>query len=336
MKHTREEEEEQEEDPVTLKRVAVENALAVFTSAARDLHETLVAKQDELATAQRDLRKAQAALDAIDDRTLVHFNVCGTPVTLTAETLKRRPCTYFGAYLSGRWTVNAKPEFFETAPDTFAHIVRYLLCANDDDFNLASVPEASRADLKVAAERFVLSDLAKKLQGPAPLPEAAWVISYHDSACVLDKGMRIVYPKARAGEVCAMGNMCWTAGVHEWIVTDCGSTNVMIGVAVHGIEPTSRSSNWNRIKCIYPRMGVKAKPDGSTGSACFDKPGTIMEHSTFMMRLDMNAHTLTVGINGVWNVAPTFTDLTNAQPIYPYFDLYAVTNKLTLVSRRDY
>ncbi len=352
MKHTREEE-EQEEDPIILKRAAVDRAeadcakaKAELERAQRELHDELKASEAKLEADRRDWHASQEAcraiLDGIEDRTLIHFNVSGTPVTLTAETLKRYPTSYFGAYLSGRWTVNAAPEFFETDPHIFSYIVSYLLSDRvvGAPFDIKAVPADQRNALKHAAKRFVLSDLVELIEPTSKVVVSpsggTWVIQHEEQQFVTNNGM-ILTCTGGGTPVCALGSKGWITGVHEWSVTNCSGDFIIIGVATGAIGARKREKNRVRTKAIYPARRKTGDNSGSTSIGCFDagELPRATSNDVYSVRLDVDARTLTFGINGVWNKSPTYTDLDASNPIHPYFDVYNNGDTLTLLSRSD-
>lgn len=154
-----------------------------------------------------------------------------------------------------------------------------------------------------------LSDDESRAASDSPsTPESSqWTLTCSDKTGeVLANGLTL--RAKRHNGVIAFGSHGYKRGVHEFTVRyDSPSDALRVGVAVrnHGARYALRASggaaresnrpNVAEIQCSRPL-----------------RPGDLVS-----VRLDMEARTLTFGLNGCWNAAPAFTDL-ELKTWYPY------------------
>lgn len=355
--HPRDEDEEDVVDSSTainLKRAALDvaykalgNALAKFEDNVKDVRMNLCAHMqahsnlaDTLAEAESAMKSTHADWEmsiAICDSLIskpadeVRFKACGTEFMLSADTLRKYPGSFFGTYVCGRWEVKAEPLSLECDARIFAHIVRYMLYGTLD---VSAMTGEERRLLKLEADKFVLtglSDLVASPRLPPSSPSVVWVFVHKAPNVVKEDGCRLHSPYGlnSYSTICANGSIGWTSGVHEWAVyRNVGSDN-LIGVSYGSISAKNRSNNEHQMKVVNLSTGHVRLENANIGPAVFNRREDV---ETYHVRLDMNARTVTFGVNYIWNSSPTFTNLS---PVawFPYFDLCHQGASMTLLSQ---
>ncbi len=347
---------EEGDDAVAVKRAAVEQVHAELVATVADLEagmtkvradmERYNAAHAELAAVVRDVEEATKKTHANWERAfvvcesmlaaptdVVHFTACGQPFTLAVDTLRKHPESVFAAYVSGKWSVSKEPFELHCDPRIFAHIVRYMLYGTLD--TSAMTAEDKRL-LKHEADHFVLGDLSEMLdpQG-ASSGTTSWVITHPFKDAISEDGKCLQFRgDLKADEICARGTVGWTGrGVYEWSVTGGNRPGILIGVIWGGdIHATKRRKNEGRFRVMYTSNTAIRTRDGSEGAKVIENAMFASDHSdrVLSVRLDLDAGTVTFGMDGVWAAVPSFTGLDRTEKWYPYFDLFHKGSKLTL------
>lgn len=135
----------------------------------------------------------------------------------------------------------------------------------------------------------------------------------------LSNGGRTFHKTAPDGWDCnLLGTTGWDRGIHEWFIELEAGTCVSFGIA-HG-DVSKDNADENRYKRYDLFCAHGAAVDITDASRfCFPGCSEILSGETISIRLDLDQHTLTYGLNGVVNAEPTFTGLEAGIKWYPYF-----------------
>lgn len=293
--------------------------LSTYTQAHRELGDLLSATDTAMKATHAEWEVSLGLCADLMSKPMdeVRFNACGTAFTLTADTLRKYPGSFFATYVCGRWKVQTEPLFLECDAHIFAHIVRYMVYGTLDVRALAA--EEKRL-LKLEADKYLLSGLSDLIKPPLPPPN--WVIVHYHPGAVVDNGQRFCYasggkPKSVIS-LSAIGGCGWSKGVYEWSVGNDTGANTLVGVSRYLLVATNgRSSNTDHMHVVDLSTGCVRGQYAAPGTFVFNQP---LGRNALNIRLDLDARTVTFGLNGSWNIAPTFGNLGEGV-WYPYFDV---------------
>ena len=124
------------------------------------------------------------------------------------------------------------------------------------------------------------------------------------------------------------GSRGWSRGVHTWNVrVDDVARGVSVGISRKAIDPTDADANISQRYDLYCGQGRVVDPDDND-YPCF---APVVRGSVVSIRLDLDAKTLTFGLNGVWKRKPSFAALPDGGKWYPYVALQWAGCQVTLV-----
>lgn len=113
-----------------------------------------------------------------------------------------------------------------------------------------------------------------------------------------------------------IGAIGWDSGVHEWSVKLVNSNMVSVGICREDISHTDCDLNNDKRMDLYCALQRFIVGDEVHASRCL--PSRPKAGSVIGLRLDLDAKTLTVGIDGHYRVKPVLNDIP-AGKWYPYF-----------------
>lgn len=311
----------------------VRKQLSTYTEAHRELADTLKETESAMKSTHADWELSIAVCESLISKPTdeVRFNACGTEFVLSANTLRKYPGSFFGTYVCGRWEVKAAPLFLECDARIFAHIVRYMLYGTLD---VSAMEAEERKLLKEEAEKYVLTGLFELVkesqQHSSPPPLRPWSIVHSAQGVVKDNGRRLCFPLGfhSYASVCANGSIGWTSGMHVWAVhRNIGADN-LIGVSCGSISGSSRAENESHMNVVNLTTRCVRNISGNLGASVFHR----REAETFHVQLDLDKHTVTFGVDYIWNSSPTFKNLSHG-PWFPYFDICHEGGSMTLLSQ---
>lgn len=164
-----------------------------------------------------------------------------------------------------------------------------------------------------------------------------WTIEPTPHATLSNGNMSLCKTAGGKGWDCdTHGSEGWSEGTHTWSVRlDTDGNGVGLGICLGDINPIDDSQNSN-LSFILNLTTGGAYDNCGNKHACFSnvRKGGLPAGSVISLHLDMDASTLTFGLNGAWNEAPTFTDLP-PDTWYPFFAIGSMQKSLSVVERSD-
>ena len=133
---------------------------------------------------------------------------------------------------------------------------------------------------------------------------------------------------------CLRGTRGWESGVHEWDIHLQCKMAVSFGVSQKDISFVDADANSKIRYDLYCHRNIAMRSDG-TEDCCFSRRKRVPLGSNIMIKLDLDNHTVTYGLNEKWNLSPTFTGLDAAIKWFPYFAVFAHNCEFTVFPRNE-
>jgi hypothetical protein len=126
------------------------------------------------------------------------------------------------------------------------------------------------------------------------------------------------------------GSVGWTTGVHTWTVRlDRVARGISVGISRKDICPKNAHENSSLRYDMYGGLGVAVDPSNHQ-HLCFLR--SVRNKDEVTIRLDLDASTLTFGLNGHLKPKPTFTNIPKGE-WFPYFALQTKGAKFSVVEQ---
>ncbi len=274
-----------------------------------------------------DQMRAQAVATA--GAPVVKLNVGGTVFEVGRATLAAHPLSYFGHLLVAQPGADGCL-FVDRSPAAFDLVLHHLRGAELRGLLLTT--ERAKLELLVSDAAFYgLGTLAAELRGEL---EERWTIAPTANGTLLDGGMSLLKTGDMGGKACiAVGTTGWCEGAHSFTVVFSGEgAHVGVGVTRGGVHQTELLRNVHLFYALDCGNG-RAIGVGGVAKQVVEgvPPGGFASGSRVAVRVDLTRHTVSFGLNGVWQ-EPAFTNIQQGT-YYPYFFIGQMEKKLILVDR---
>ncbi len=260
---------------------------------------------------------------------VVKLNVGGTAFEVARSTLAAQPLSFFGLLLTAE--PGADGSYFVDRSAAVFDLVLQHLRGMDLRGVLLTTERGKLEQLLSDATHYGLDKLVAQLRSEL---EERWTISPTVNGTLLDGGMSMLKTGDMGGKACiAVGTSGWCEGVHSFTVVFSGEgAHVGVGVTRGGVHQTDLLRNVHLFYALDCGNG-RAIGVGGVAKQVMESvpPGGFAPGSRVAVRVDLARHTVSFGLNGVWQ-EPAFA---NIQPgtYYPYFFIGQMEKKLTLVDR---
>jgi len=149
-----------------------------------------------------------------------------------------------------------------------------------------------------------------------PCDDSPWVVLPSPHGVLTMNDLTFV-SIAKAEWACATrGSVGWTTGKHIWTVT-LGNTRLSVGISQKGIDFENASENDSIRYDLYCVDYFTIDPEANR-MQCFNRRSRSGDKVSIC--LDLENGTVTYGLNGVWNDAPSFSQIPPGE-WFPYFAL---------------
>ncbi len=288
----------------------------------RELEQLLALKHAELSAREVAFEQTRARVAAAlaEQEQLIELNVGGVRFTVTRDMMQRCEESFFAQLFSGRWPDQRAADgavFINRDAGQFHHVLAHL---RGEPVVAAELTPVECAALLREADYYQLTDLCVALR---PGWNDKWVLTPTPNGRLSSDGLTLTKVSSLHWDCCTSGTRGWSDGCHEWHVR-LGTQGyaVTLGVGPGPAQLNQRMSSANEARRFALRCYTGKLHD--TANNALDcivgvPHGGLPDGSLVSVRLDLVAHTLTFGLNGVWNPQPSCI-VPNGQ-WWPYFAL---------------
>lgn len=255
-------------------------ARSIKDDALNELEQLLTEREQALVADRKafELSTKRVEESVLPDR--IKLDVGGRIFTVTLEMMQRYPNSYFACLVSGLWD-GKKTEDGAFFINRSARLFDYIADILRNGKLSASLGEEDLEALNAEIDYFQLKDHIL-LQPTTTSPNWEWYggLKQHDGR----RNWHFVYSRGTIG--------C-DAGIREWILCVGESTRIRVGISLDGMEQYSDNDR------IAYKLSCDQRMIWSPVMLCYlDHDLDIRPKSHVSIRLDMDKHELTFGVNG--------------------------------------
>lgn len=241
-----------------------------------ELLDLIRAKEDAI---KADREAFELSTQRVNDSvvpTRVKLDVGGRLYSVTPEMMQRFPNSYFGCLFSGRWEgkkIEDGAYFIDRSPRLFDYVADLLRYGTIT----ATLSKEDHDALEIELDYYQLRDAIPEKK------KETWEWKGGLKQCPDDKAITF-----------SRGIVGWSEGKHEWTLCIVDRNDVRVGIMCETGDPDKGHHSGYKLDCSTGHVWTPTEASYKG----YGRRMQVGEHVS--VRLDMDKHELTFGVNGKW------------------------------------